>query len=165
MSEDVTRQTGAIRLRPTTENDLPTFFEHQQDPAANQMAAFTAKNPADHDAFTAHWAKIMADPTITIKTILVDEQIAGHVSVHSWFGDPEITYWLGRAYWGKGIATQALAQFVEQVTVRPLYGRAAKDNFASIRVMEKCGFVVTGYDKGFANARGQEIEEVILELR
>jgi RimJ/RimL family protein N-acetyltransferase len=91
--------------------------------------------------------------------------VAGYVLVHSWFGNPEITYWLGREYWGKGIATRALGQFLAQVVTRPLYGRAAKDNIASIRVMEKCGFTHTDEDKGFANARGEMVEEVILILK
>jgi len=41
----------------------------------------------------------------------------------------------------------------------------AKDNIASVRVLEKCGFVISGYDQGFANARGEEIEEVIMILK
>ncbi|GAB4579398.1 MAG: hypothetical protein Fur0022_21360 [Anaerolineales bacterium] len=68
-------------------------------------------------------------------------------------------------FWGKGIATEALPLFLEIQTVRPLYARAVKDNFGSIRVLEKCGFVKIGEDKGFANARGMEVEEVVMELK
>src|SRR5436309_759531 len=72
--------------------------------------------------------------------------------------------WIGKEYWGMGLATQALSKFLSDIRVRPIYGRAAKDNVASIRVMEKCGFTISGSSKGFANARGKKIEEVILEL-
>jgi RimJ/RimL family protein N-acetyltransferase len=156
-----------VLLRDVTEGDLPTFFEQQLDPAANHMAAFTAEDPADRAAFTAKWTKILADDCITKKTILFDGQVAGSVSsfVAPWSGMLEVTYWIGRAFWGKGIATKALSMLLGSLKTRPLYARAAKDNIASIRVLEKCGFTISGYDKGFANARGGEIEEVILELK
>jgi RimJ/RimL family protein N-acetyltransferase len=67
-------------------------------------------------------------------------------------------------FWGKGIATAALSRFLDVVTERPLFGRAAADNTASLRVLEKCVFVVTGRGKGFANARGAEVDELILML-
>ena len=151
-----------VLLRDVREGDLAIFFEQQLDPEAIYMAAFTAKEPANWDAFMRHWRKILADEGITIKTILSQGQVAGYILSHDWFGEPEVTYWIGKEYWGKGIATAALAAFLRLFKVRPLYGRAAKDNLASIRVLQKCGFTISGYDKGFANARGEEIEEVIL---
>lgn len=153
-----------ILLRDVIESDLPLFFEHQLDRDANYMAAFTAKNAADRDAFDAHWARILADETGTIQTILYEGQVAGYILTHGWFGQPEISYWLGKEYWGQGIATRALDAFLAQITTRPLYARAAKDNIASLRVLEKCDFTIVGEGLGFANARGQEIEEFILVL-
>jgi RimJ/RimL family protein N-acetyltransferase len=81
------------------------------------------------------------------------------------FDEPEIGYWIDKTYWGKGVATRALALFLEEIELRPLYARVAKDNQGSIRVLEKCGFIRHGEDKGFANARGAEVEEYILMLR
>ena len=156
---------ATVFLREMSEEDLPIFFAQQLDASANWMAAFTAKEPTDRAAFMAHWAKIRADEAILIKTILFDGQVAGYVTSHGWFGEPEVSYWLGKEYWGKGIATRALAQFLHQQPVRPLYARAVKDNIASLRVLEKCGFAICGEDKGFANARGEEVEELILSLR
>jgi RimJ/RimL family protein N-acetyltransferase len=157
--------TSGVLLRDVMEDDLPIFFEHQLDPAANHMAAFTSKDPADRDAFTAHWIRILADDTITVKTILFGGQVAGHVVGFERFGKPEVSYWIGKEYWGQGIATQALSEFLGYLEARPLYARAAKDNIASIRVLKKCGFTISGEDRGFANARGGEVEEYILELR
>ncbi|NIN63622.1 MAG: GNAT family N-acetyltransferase [Anaerolineae bacterium] len=154
-----------VLLREVAESDLRIFFEQQLDPAANQMAAFTAKAPADRGAFSAHWTKIREDDSTTIRTILFDGAVAGHIASFERLGKPEVTYWLGREYWGKGIATKALSEFLRLLKVRPLYARAAKDNVASVRVLEKCGFTISGCDKGFANARGEEVEEVILVLR
>ncbi|MFN8302429.1 MAG: GNAT family N-acetyltransferase [Saprospiraceae bacterium] len=79
-------------------------------------------------------------------------------------GDTEITYWIDRNYWGRGIATKALEMFLSIETARPILGRVAFDNFGSQRVLEKCGFVKIGSDKGFANARQMEIEEFIYKL-
>lgn len=153
-----------VELRKVHDKDRPIFFEQQLDPLANQMAAFTAKDPADRDAFEAHWVKIASDERITIRTIVYNGQVAGHIESFERFGKQEVSYWLGREYWGRGIATRALALFLEMVSARPLYARVAKDNFASLRVLEKCGFAVIGEDRGFANARGQEIDEFILKL-
>ena len=153
-----------VVLRDVIESDLPVFFEYQQDKDAVYMAAFTAKDPSDNDAFLAHWAKIPGDDNIINKTILYDGQVVGHVASFEMFGEREVTYWIDRAYWGKGIATQALKALLASIEIRPIYARAAQDNKASIRVLEKCGFVIVGEDKGFANARGAEIEEYILKL-
>jgi RimJ/RimL family protein N-acetyltransferase len=161
MSEDT---QPSVVLHDVREDDLDIFFEQQLDPEATYMAAFTAKDPADRDAFNAHWSKILGDKSITIQTILYQGQVAGYILTHAWFGDPEVSYWLGKEFWGVGIATRALATFLETLDKRPLYARVAKDNAASIRVLEKCGFRITGEDKGFAIARGQEIEEYILTL-
>lgn len=156
---------GDVVLRDVREDDLPIFFEQQLDPTANFMAAFVAKDPTDRDAFMARWTKILSDATITWKTILCDGRVAGSVlRYEDQDGRPEVSYWLGKDDWGRGIATRALSQFLGYVKARPLYARAAKDNVASLRVLEKCGFTIVGEDKGFANARGQEVEEFILKL-
>ena len=153
-------------LRDVVEDDLPLFFDFQLDPDANRMAAFIARDPTDREAFTAHWNKILVEPTCVIRTIVWDGQVVGSVSSYEESGRPEVTYWIGRAHWGKGIATRALTTFLAQVnTTRPIYARAAKDNLGSRRVLEKCGFRVIGEMKGFAKARGAEIEELLLELR
>jgi len=153
-----------LHLRDVIDTDLPLFFEFQMDPVANRMAAFTSKDPADRDAFNAHWARIMAGEDVIIKTILLDEIVVGSVLGYNQSGEQEVSYWIGREYWGRGIATEALQLFLHVLKTRPLFARAAKDNIASIRVLEKCGFKVEGEDKGFANARGEEIEEFILGL-
>ncbi len=166
MEKEIPRMSE-VNLRNVTEGDLSIFFEQQRNPAANHMAAFTARDPADQVAFAAHWKRILTDETVTVKTIVFEGRVVGSIAkyVDKEFGKPEVTYWIGNGYRGLGLATKALSKFLGDVQVRPIYGRAAKDNVASIRVMEKCGFTISGYGKGFANARGKEIEEVILELR
>ena len=155
-----------LLLRPVLEADLAIFFVHQLDHDARMMAAFTTKDPTDQQAFMVYWQRNLADPSGIIRTIVVDGQVAGNVLSYYDAGHPEVSYWLGKQYWGKGLATRALSEFLAQVNpTRPIYARAAKDNIGSLRVLEKCGFRIIGEDKGFANARGMEIEEFLLQLQ
>lgn len=166
MAEKLDKQSAlAAILREVLEEDLPLFFAHQQEPEALYMAAFTPKEPANWEAFLAHWSRLLADATILARTIVVAGQVVGHVGSFAEAGRREVTYWLGRAYWGRGLATQALQAFLEVEQTRPLYARVVKDNGGSLRVLDKCGFTVVGEDRGFANARGEHVEEYILELR
>ena len=153
-----------VRLRDVIESDLPVFFEQQLNPEANRMAAFTVKDPADRAAFDKQWNGMLKDSDLTIQTVLFDGQVAGNIVQYLHDGSPEVGYWFGKAFWGQGIATEALKLFLKQEEVRPIGARAAKDNTASIRVLEKCGFEVAGENKGFANARGGEVEEYIFLL-
>ncbi|GEM44514.1 GNAT family N-acetyltransferase [Deinococcus cellulosilyticus] len=153
-----------ILLRAVEPSDLDPFFDHQRDPEACHMAAFTRANPGDRQAFDAHWQKILHDPDIDNWTIEHAGQVVGHVSSFVYDSEREITYWIDRAHWGKGLATSALQTYLKQQPRRPLYARAAADNHGSRRVLEKCGFQVIGEDQGFAEARGQEIPEFIFRL-
>lgn len=154
-----------VLLRAATAADVPIFFEHQQDPVARHMAAFAPADAADRSGYLAHWNHILNDRMNLARTILYDQQVAGHILGFELFGKRTVGYWVGRDYWGKGVATQALAQFLQHdETTRPLYARAVKDNAGSLRVLEKCGFRIIGDDRGFAHARGEDVEEYILQL-
>jgi RimJ/RimL family protein N-acetyltransferase len=143
------------------------------------MAAFGAADPTDRFAFDARWVRILADPAIAVRAIVVDPAALGTGSRADSAGalagsillwrdpdlpGPEVSYWLGRAFWGRGVATEALRLFLAEVETRPLFGRAAADNAASIRVLEHCGFVRAGEDEGWSDALGRTVREVILRL-
>jgi RimJ/RimL family protein N-acetyltransferase len=131
-------------LRDVVESDLPVFFEHQQDPEATAMADFPAR---DREAFDAHWARILADDTLTKQTIVFEGQVAGNAVSWNQDGRQLVGYWLGREFWGKGLATRALAELVDALGTRPLHAYVAKTNIGSIRVLEKCGFVPSDEDE------------------
>lgn len=128
------------------------------------MAAFVGKEPRNRAEFDAHWAKILSAPENVNRTIVVDGKVAGHIAFFPSYGRMETTYWLGREFWGRGVATQALHQMLALVATRPLYASAAADNIGSVRVLQKCGYRVIGTNKGFAPGRGEEIEETVLRL-
>lgn len=152
-----------VTLRNLCLSDLPIFFEQQLDPDANYMAAFTAQDPTNEAAFRQHWQKIMSNEAVAIQTVVVRDDVAGYVVKHEAFGDPEVSYWIGKRFWGKGVATEALRQFLGKVGIRPIYARIAFDNIASQRVLEKCHFHILSNDKGFAAARNAEILEFIYQ--
>lgn len=153
-----------IKLRRTKVADLTAFFGFQLDEEARHLAAFTPKNHADKTAYMTKHKQLLSNPTVNNQTILVDHVIAGSVAKFLMEGNAEITYWLDRRFWGQGIATKAVKDFLAMEKTRPVFGRVAFDNFGSQKVLEKCGFVKIGTDKGFANARQKEIEEFIYKL-
>ena len=99
-----------------------------------------------------------------MRTIKVNDVIAGSVAKFVIENEAEITYWIDRNFWGQGIATTALKDFLKIEKIGPIYGFVAFGNYGSQKVLEKCGFIKTGTDKGFANARQAEIEEFIYKL-
>ena len=153
-----------VTLRPVEDSDLDTLFEFMRDPESVRMAAFTAENPDDREAFDAHWRKIRARTDVTNRVIVGDGRVVGSIACFVQEGDHEITYWVDRSVWGQGVAGRALALLLDEVTVRPLYGRAASDNAGSLRVLTKAGFEKVGTDVGYAPARKEEIEETIMRL-
>ncbi|MCT9007341.1 GNAT family N-acetyltransferase [Streptomyces sp. NPDC054766] len=154
-----------VVLRAVRDADLPVFFAQMNDLEGLRMAAFTAKDPSDRALFQEHWARIRQDPAVIARTVVGDnDEVVGNAAV---FGPPEereVTYWIGRQYWGRGAATAALRELLVIATERPLHARAAADNLASIQVLKKCGFEVSGSERDFANARGEIIDEVLLTL-
>jgi RimJ/RimL family protein N-acetyltransferase len=153
-----------IALRLVEDGDLDTLFEQMRDPEAVAMAAFTAEDPDDRNAFDAHLARVLTSPGIVHRAVTSDGRLVGQIASFPSGGETEITYWIDRAAWGRGIASQALALLLELVTTRPLHARAASDNLASLRVLRKAGFQVIGTEVSYAAARNGEIEETILRL-
>ena len=159
------KRTIEIELKHTNQNDLETLFLFQLDKDANYLAAFTSKNPSDKNAYIEKWTRILSDEKVNIKTILLKKKIVGSIAKFEMDGNAEITYWIGKDFWGKGIASNALKQFLEIEKTRPIFGRIAFDNLGSKKVLESCEFSKIGIEKGFANAREKEIEEFIYELK
>jgi RimJ/RimL family protein N-acetyltransferase len=153
-----------VSLRPLVDADLDAIYEQMKDPESVRMAAFTAEDPADRHAFLAHMSRIRADPSAVQHVIEADGTIAGTIGSFRLDDRTEVTYWIDRALWGRGIASAALQSLLSTTTERPLFARAATDNAASLRVLEKAGFRRIGVDRGFARGRGEEIEETILRL-
>ncbi|MET3962172.1 protein-tyrosine-phosphatase/RimJ/RimL family protein N-acetyltransferase [Marmoricola sp. OAE513] len=126
-----------VLLRRVESDDLDILFDDQADPEAAAMAGFPSRDRAQFDA---HWAKLLADPTLVTRAIVVDGEVAGNIG--SWIDEDLhlVGYWVGRDHWGRGVATSALRSFVAEVASRPLHAFVAAHNVGSIRVLEKAGF-------------------------
>ena len=153
-------KSGEVVLRDVIDADLLVFYEHQLDPEANRLVGFA---PRDAAAFTTHWITVRANETSVNKTILFEGRVAGYIVSFERFGEREVGYWLGREFWGKGIATRALQDFLNHLPMRPLCARVAKHNGASLRVLQKCGFTIVS-EGTFTSADGEEYEEHVLFL-
>ena len=155
---------SGVTIRRVDIEDLDVFFSHETDPGAIRMAAFTSKDPKDRSAFDAQWQRILADASVTVCTIVVDGDVAGNVGSYDSDLRREVTYWIGRPFWGSGSATEALRQFLKIDEHRPIYARVATDNQRSIGVLENNGFITTRTDEGFAHDRGEVVSEYVMAL-
>ncbi len=155
---------GKIRLRKTIEPDLELLFSFQLDKVANYMAAFTDKSDKNKASYIKKWTHLMSKHTIHLQTILSNNEVVGSVAKYEINGKAELTYWINKDYWGRGIATKAVLFFLQIELARPIFARAASDNIASQKVLENSKFTKIGIKKGYANAREMEIEEFIYKL-
>jgi RimJ/RimL family protein N-acetyltransferase len=144
-------------LRKVIEADLPVFHEYECDPEAAAMAAFP---PRERDAFMTHWAKTLADDSALTWTVVCDGEVAGNIGCWETDGQTLVGYWIGRKFWGRGLATRALTELVGMVDTRPLNAYVVESNVASIRVLEKCGFTRVGEHTG-----EDGLQELLMELR
>jgi len=162
----------SIHLRPVVPNDIPALYQFQLDPESNDLAGV---NPRDLDTFNAVWDKIFNDPetkAVTVpRAIVIDdgkggETLVGCINVFRREGLDFVGYWIDRVggHWGKGYAGRALTLLLEEVPIRPLHARAARSNVASIRVLTRNGFVITGYRHSPATERFHACEEALLVL-
>lgn len=150
-----------IELTKTTKEDLETLFVFQTNKDGIWMAAFMPEDPFDKEAYMEKWTKIVENPDIRMRTVRIENKIIGSVAHFEMFGETCVAYWIDQEYWGKGYATESLKAFIEDSVIRPLFARVAFDNYGSQKVLLKSGFKEVGRDRGFANARGMEIEEII----
>lgn len=150
-------------LRETRESDLPALFEIRCDAEGQVMAAFTS-TANDREAYLDKHRKLLADERIVNVVVEVGGEVVGSAAAFPLGEEIDVAYWIRRDHWGRGLAGAALAAVLEQVPTRPVFASAAGDNLASQRVLERSGFRRIGLERGFAEARGEEIDEVLFRL-
>lgn len=155
---------GHIELRDLDEDDLDAVFEMMRDRAGVEMAAFTAADPDDRGVFDEWMTRHRTAPEVSMFVVTEDGGFAGTAAVFSVDGDREVTYWIARHAWGRGVATEALRILVSREPERPLFARVAAHNAASIAVLTKVGFTEVSRDVDFAPGMGREVEEIVMVL-
>src|SRR5215218_1725554 len=120
-----------VSLRPLEDGDLDAIYQQVTDPESIRMAAFTAEDQTDRRAFFDRTSRLRADPNVSHRVIEADGVVAGTIGSFRIDDQLEVTYWVGRGHWGKGIASAALQIVLAETAERPVYARAASDNIAS----------------------------------
>lgn len=154
----------ALHLRNLQAGDLDQLFDWEQDRAAVEMAAFTRADPTDREAFDAHYARILADPTVVWRAIDDGRGLVGSIGSFMMFGERDVAYWIDPARWGEGLASQALRLFLMQEVTRPLHARVAEHNLGSAKVLDRAGFVEVGVETSFADGVGRDVVEHVYRL-
>ena len=147
---------GDVSLRRVEAGDLSVFFDHQMDPEANRRAAFPAR---DYDSFMAHWEKILVDRSVITKTILYDGEVVGNIVSWEQSGEREVGYWIGSDYWGKGIATRALAVSWK------IYQIARSVLMSLYTITLPSGFSKNVDSQSFAGTKKSPLQTAILPMR
>lgn len=133
-----------VRLRGVSVDDAPAItFLLQGD---TELALQTATIPIPYTPDSAHEFVSTADPRY-IFTVLAGDQIVGMAGMTEDKEAVEIGYWIGRVYWGLGYATAAVRLLSDEARRRGISRLIAEvfpRNAASMRVLEKNGFVKVG---------------------
>ncbi len=151
-----------VLLRPVTECDLPTLFSHQADPVVREMGVVPYR---DHDAFLAKWKEVLADDSVVNRSIWAGDKLVGNIACFVRDGVREVGYIIGREFWGKGIGSAAIAEFLPLLAAfpRPITARVVRHNYASLRVLQKNGFLITA-EIVVTDEQGRNIPEYLLTL-
>jgi len=155
-----------VTLREVQDGDLDEFFAQLRDPHAAALAGDTFEAPNERQAFDAHWRHLRRAEGVLVRTIEVVEdtvaKVAGHIRNHPGSEEHLVSFWIDRAYWGRGVTTSALGQFLDELGQRPVYARVPRHNEAAIVVLRRNGFLPVSEETGYSPERGRMVDEVVL---
>jgi [ribosomal protein S5]-alanine N-acetyltransferase len=143
---------GICTLRPWRESDIEQLAQIANDKDVARYMADRFPHPyTEEDA--RFWISLHREcETLNNFAIEVNGVVAGGIGMDPLEGErrlgAQFGYWLGREYWGKGIATAACAAFTDYVLNERAFLRLEASvyapNQASMRVLEKCGYTCEG---------------------
>lgn len=153
-------ETRRLLLRPPRPGDAEAFVPLLDD---ETVVRYTARMP--HPFKLEHAREFLdglavSGELVWVITARADEAVLGVVALGEPAGPegPDLGYWLGRAYWGAGIMSEAVARVArfafEDLVAAKLRANVHPDNAASQRLLETAGFVFTGSGTIDAPARG-----------
>jgi RimJ/RimL family protein N-acetyltransferase len=85
-------------------------------------------------------AKIRVDPEVIIRVITEDDLVVGYLLSWSTESCRMLGYWIGREFWGRGLASLGLRLFINELPMRPLQAHVASTNLGSQKVLDNNGF-------------------------
>jgi len=160
-----TLETERLILRSWQESDLEDFYEYASVEGVGEMAGWPHHENIDVSKTILNCFIDKGD----VYAVLLKEQnkVIGSVGVHNQTKDPhykadiqrEIGYVLSKAYWGRGIMTEAVREVIkhafEEIHVDVLWCAHSFVNLQSKRVIEKSGFRF--YSNGFYEAEAKSL--------
>ena len=145
-----TLRTRRLLLRPVTLADAEPFCEVANDPDQTRVTG-SWRYPFDADGVRARWAPFVEASAggPVLMAVIEGDRLAGVTGLHDPAdGEAELSYWIGRGFAGRGLATEAATALCSFAFARHglgvLTARVFADNAPSVRILRKLGFVVTG---------------------
>tara|TARA_B110000467_G_C18311082_1_gene478179 strand:- start:336 stop:848 length:513 start_codon:yes stop_codon:yes gene_type:complete len=157
-----------ISFRDFKKTDSVSLLAYLNDEKVTQY--ITNAIPQPYTQEDAQWWLNVGSKADYIKAIEFNGIFVGCISAtmgcFEYSRSAELGYWLGRAYWNQGIATQAVKQFSEMIfsstDVVRLCVSVVSDNKASIRVLEKNDFTHDALIEKASFKKGQFFNECLL---
>lgn len=152
MSTDATRSGPGFLLRPAQLGDAEPLRRLADDPEVARYTSHRFPHPFRAADAARYLAQYLAERSGFTRVIEIDGSFAGALFVHPGEGieahSAELGYWLGRAYWGRGIMTAAVGIFVpwamQECRLSRVLARVTAGNLASMRLLERNGFQLEG---------------------
>ncbi|HRK18355.1 MAG TPA: GNAT family N-acetyltransferase [Hyphomicrobiaceae bacterium] len=117
----------------------------------------------DADAFieTAHAKRKSAEHCFLAITLADGKDFVGLIAVEPGEGGPELGYWLGQSYWGRGLMTEAARVVARKFFAKPVNNvlRAGyiSGNEASAAIQRKLGFQIVGNRRKASRPLGHDV--------
>lgn len=160
-------------LRPWTSADLPSLVRHANNSKIARFMTDGFPHPYAEENGQAFIAFATRDNPVHIFAIDVNGEAVGGIGIHPlsdiYRRNAELGYWLGEAYWGQGIITEAIGRIAEigftEFGLDRIFARPFGSNAASQRVLEKAGFVLEArFEKTIVKHEAYE-DELVYALR
>jgi RimJ/RimL family protein N-acetyltransferase len=160
---------GHFLIREWRRGDEESLVRHANNPNVVRTLRDRFPHPytrADADSWIAHAS---AENPVTNFALIVDGQAVGGIGFIRQDDvarrSVELGYWLGEPYWGRGIVTDAVRAISEFIfanfDVCRIYAIVFESNPASVRVLEKAGFVCEGRQRRAVTKNGETLDSLM----
>jgi RimJ/RimL family protein N-acetyltransferase len=156
-------------IRPWAETDADSLQRHANNRHVSMHLRDRFPFPYEMEQARTFLGWIAKQPSPTVWAIEVNGEAIGGIGIELHTDvervSAEIGYWLGEAMWGRGIATEALkavtAEAFKRFDITRLYALPFADHAASVRVLEKAGYVREGHLRRSAIKDGKVRDQVL----
>lgn len=160
-------------LRPWNINDLDSLVKNANNPNIAKFMTDGFPHPYTKEKGISFIKMATKNNPIHIFAIETDGKAVGGIGIHPQQDimkkNAELGYWLGEAYWGKGIIRGAIKQMIDfaftTYDINRLFARPFGSNIASQKVLEKCGFKLEARFEKVIFKNGEYLDELVYAVR